>query len=49
MKKNGSTESDTRRRIREMTAAGMRVREIALALGISTQRVYAQLKKINAA
>jgi DNA-binding CsgD family transcriptional regulator len=39
-------ESDTRRRVREMTAAGLSVREIALALGLSTERIYQQKRAI---
>jgi DNA invertase Pin-like site-specific DNA recombinase len=40
-------ESDTRRKVRQMASAGLSVREMARALGISTQRVHQQLKAIE--
>lgn len=39
-------ESETRRKVREMTAQGLSPRVIALALGISTQAVYGHLKAL---
>ena len=48
-KRPETSESPTRRRVRDMTLAGLTPREIAAALGISTQAVHKQLKKIRQA
>lgn len=37
----------TRERVADLKASGAKVREIALALGISTQAVYKHLEKIR--
>jgi DNA-binding CsgD family transcriptional regulator len=42
-------ESPTRRAVRALTEAGRTPREIAEALGISTQRVHQQLQHIRKA
>lgn len=39
--------SDTRRKVQELTRKGLTPREIAQLLGISTQRVYQQLKNLE--
>lgn len=39
--------SETRRQVRDLTLEGLTVREIADKLGISTQRVYQQLQKLD--
>ena len=41
-------DSETRRKVRLMTAEGVPVRQIALALNISTQAVYKHLRKMKA-
>ncbi len=40
-------ESETRRSVREMRGRGMNPRQISLALGITTQRVYQQIAAIE--
>ena len=39
--------SDTRQRVAELHTKGLSVREIAQLLGVSTQRVYQQLKALG--
>lgn len=40
-------ERDTRARVLELTKAGVPVRQIALMLDISTQRVYQQIDRLR--
>lgn len=42
-----TTLSDTRRKVQDLTTKGLSPREIAQLLGISTQRVYQHLKKLD--
>lgn len=39
--------SETRRQVEHLIGKGMNVRQIAAALGISTQAVYKHLKKLG--
>ena len=39
--------TDARRRVAELHAAGLTVRNIAAVLGVSTQRVYQQLAALE--
>jgi len=46
-KRPQAVESSTRRKVREMTASNLTPRQIAAALGISTQAVYKHLDRIR--